>query len=247
LADQFDAFRKEIEEDLARERAQQFWNQYGTYVLGAAVALVIGVAVYKLLENRRFEAAAAASSALTAAIKAADSKAPEALGKLEALTDAPGGYGTLARFRLAAEQARTGARDKALATYDALAKAPNIDRLWSDYAALQSGLLKLDAGDWNDAKNRLSDLADDKNPWRHQAREALGLAAFKSGATSEAREHLTKLIAGGAPASIVERAQVILSELTQAELAKAAPVTTTPPPPPKEVPKATNAPAPTKK
>jgi hypothetical protein len=243
LADQFDTFKKEIEEDLARERAQQFWNRYGTYVVGAALALVLGVATYKLLESRKRSAAEAAATALTAAVQSLEAKSADGLGKLEALTDAPGGYGILAQLRVAAEQARSGARDKAIASYDALARNPNVDRLWSDFAALQAGLLKVDAGDWSDVKNRLNDLASDSGSWRHQAREGLGIAAFKSGDLTQARDVLAKLVAGeGVPRAIVERAQIMLSEIAQAELAKAAPVTTVPPPAP-----SSPAPAPTKK
>ena len=188
MADQFDAFQKEVAEDLQRERMQKLWQQYGTYIIAGAVAIVLGVAGYKFQEARRIAAAEANGRQFTDAVKAlATSKGPEDQAKLAALSTNPSGYGLLARLRIAADDAAAGRTDKALATYDAISAQPGIDRELADYARLQTAMLKVDTTDWTDIQNRVIDLAGDASPWRHGAREVLGLAAYKAGKLPEAR------------------------------------------------------------
>jgi hypothetical protein len=223
VADQFEVFKREVEEDLQRERALAFWNRYGTYLIAGAVALILGVAGYQYSKSRSLAAAEASGAALQNAMKAVADKNPDAEAMLARVAGSGGGAGALARLRLAALHVSSGATDKALAAYDALARDPGLDKILSDFAALQAGLLKMDAGDWNDARNRLNDLAGDQNPWRHQAREALGLAALKAGQSAEAREVLQKVLTdAAAPRGLQERVQIMLSEFAQAELAKGA-------------------------
>jgi hypothetical protein len=224
VADQFDVFKKEIEEDLQRDRALKFWEQYGTYVIAGVVALILGVAGYKYNQNRALAAAEANGKALQVAMKAVADKQPTGEAQLAALASSPGGTGALARLRLAAVHVEAGAKDKAIAVYDALARDATVDKLLSDFAALQAGLLKMDTADWTDARTRLNEVAGDQNPWRHQAREALGLGALKAGQTAEAREVLQKVLTdAAAPRGLQERVQIMLAEIAQAELAKAAP------------------------
>lgn len=225
MADQFDAFQKEVAEDLQRERMQKLWKQYGTYVIAGAFAIVLGVAGWKFLEARRVAAAEANGREFTAAVQALTAgKGPEDQAKLSAMTTNPGGYGLLARLRVAANDAAAGRTDKAVAAYDAIALQPGIDRQIADYARLQTAMLKVDTADWTDIQNRVIDLAGDASPWRHSAREVLGLAAYTAGKLPEARAQFEKLVADAStPRSIAERAGIVLAEIVQGELAKALP------------------------
>lgn len=239
MADQFDAFQKEIAEDLHRERLQKMWEQYGTYILGAAAAFVIAVAGWKFMDNRRQAAADSQSVRYVSALRAiAENKAEDGQKTLAAMAGStPGGYGLMARLRLAASEAAAGQTDKAFATYDAIAQQSGVDKVIADYARLQSAMLKIDSSEWTETQNRLIDLATDANPWKHNARELLGFSAYRTGKLPEARQQFEKLVADPtAPAAIKERANVVMAEIAQAELAKtqsATPPATSPQPAPK--------------
>ena len=225
MADQFDAFQKEVEEDLQRERMQKFWQQYSTYILAGAAAIVLGVAGWKYLEARKIAAAEANGRQFTEAVRAlAAGKGPEDQAKMAAMAADASGYGLLARLRLAADDATAGRTDKALAAYEAIATQTGIDRQIADYARLQTAMLKVDTAEWTDIQNRVIDLAGDASPWRHGAREVLGLAAFRAGKLPEARAQFEKLVADpSTPRSISERAGIVLGEIVQGELAKLQP------------------------
>lgn len=230
MADQFDAFQKEVEEDLQRERMQRLWKDYGTFMIAGCVAIVLGVAGYKFVEARRITAAETASRAFSDSIKALTAKKDAATKDavdtkpLEALTANTSSYGMLAKLRLAAAHAAAGETAKAVTTYDELAKQAGIDRQIAEYARLQSAMLTIDTASWTETQNRVNDLAVDASPWRHAAREILGMAAYKAGMADEAKSQFGKLVGDPTtPRSISERGGIILAEIAQSELAKTVP------------------------
>jgi hypothetical protein len=223
MSEQFDAFKKEVEEDLQRERMRKLWEQYGTYIIGACAALVLAVAGWKLLENRRIAAAENNSAKYVSALRAlSENKTDEGAKALDALSSAPGGYGLLAKLRLAASQAAAGDAVKAAAGYEAVSRMSGVDKVVTDYARLQAAMLKIDSSEWTDIKTRLIDLTVDNNPWRHAAQELMGFSAYRTGNITDARGVFEKLVADpAAPAAIKERASVVMGMLVQADLAKA--------------------------
>jgi hypothetical protein len=233
MADQFDTFQKEIEEDLQRERLQKLWEQYGTYLIAGAVAIVLAVAAWKFTEARRQAAAQANAARYLEAVKSIAAKTPDVGQKaLADLANNPAGYGLLARLRLAGADATAGQTDKAVAAYDVIAKQPGIDKIIADYARLQTAMLTVDTATWTDTQNRLIELAAEGNPWRHGARELLGIAAAKAGNAAEARTQFERLLADPAtPKNMSDRANIVMGDLAQAELAKVQSITTTVPTP----------------
>ena len=55
-----------------------------------------------------------------------------------------------------------------------------------DAARLRAALLLVDNGSYADVASRAEALSTDSNPFRHSAREALGLAAWKEGRSADA-------------------------------------------------------------
>lgn len=234
MAQQDDGLLREVEEELRRERLEKLWTQYGTYILGAAVAVVLGVLLYKFWEQRQISAAQDSGAHYEEALSLINDKkegsAEAEFSKLAA--DSYGGYGALARLQAAGILAKQGKTAEALANYDALAADNRADQMLREYARLQAAGLRIGEADFTEIENRLTPLMDDEAPWRFSARELLGLAAFKAGKFTDARAVLTPLFVDqSVPQSIVERAQIIMAEIAAAEIAKksaAAPAPTTP-------------------
>ncbi len=224
MANNDDTLLREVEEELRRERMEQLWNRYGNIVLAAAAALVLMVGGYKFYEARQLAAANAAGSAFEkAAFLATEKKTEEARKAFEDLAKtAPGGYAALARLRLAGLALDTGDKAKAAAEYEALTSSSGTDPLLKSFAKLQATALKIGEADFTEVENRLNDLVGETSPWRANAREMLALAALKAGKTEVARKALEELLADRAvPGDIRERAQMMLSGIVAADLAKA--------------------------
>jgi hypothetical protein len=228
MADEpLDLMSREIEEELRRERLLKLWDTYGTYVTAAVVLLVVGVGGWKYYEHRQAQANEAASTRYIIALTDFAGKRPyEALKTLEeVIAQAPAGYATLARLRLAAYDGTEGNAADALAAYDQIAKDTSVDPLLADFARLQSAMLNFDNVSFTELKNQLSPLALDRSPWRYSARELLGLGAAKAGRPAEAKNYFQRLLADrGTPPGIAERARVMVAVLTEAGRAKAAPL-----------------------
>jgi len=239
MTDQRDSLAREIDEELRREQLLKLWEQYGTYIIAAAVLIIAGIGGFKYYEYRRTVSAETAGASFTAAAReAAQDKKAEAQKALEGIAaNAPAGYAALARLRLAAGDREAGKTEQAASAFEAIAKERGLDPLLADYARLQAAMLRLDAANWTDMQNRLTDLAADGNAWRFSARELLGLAAQKAGKTEEARTQFQRLLGDrNTPPSIGERARIMLAMLTEAELASApasAPAAPVPAPEPK--------------
>ena len=221
-----DLMAREIEEELRREQFLKLWDKYGVYVLAAVLAVVVGVAGWKYYEHQQADANEGASTQFIFALNDLGSKRVlEGQKGLEALAaNAPTGYAALAGLRLAAQQGVEGNVLGALKAYEGVAKDETVDPMLRDYAVLQIAMLKFDTALFPELRNQITSLTSDRNPWRHSARELLGMGAMKAGLGLEARNHFGRLLADGStPPSIAERARMMLALLDEAERAKSAP------------------------
>ena len=193
--------------------------------------LLSGIGGYKVWDSRQVAASEAAGARFTMAVQAASTgKTDDALKQFADLaTTSPTGYKALAQMQLAGAQVKGGKREEALPIYEGLAKDSSIDPLMRDFATLQAAMLRLDAADWTEMKNRLTPLMSDSSAWRAMARETLGLSAYKTGNTDEARKLFEQVLSDRlTPPSVSERALLMLALLTDAEVAKSAAVPTKP-------------------
>lgn len=226
MAEERDLMAKEVDEELRREQLKKIWDNYGTYIIAAAALIVVGVGGFKWWEGRRIAATEAAGARFEEALSkaaATDGKSEEASKTFgEIAKSGSAGYSTLAQLMLAANAAKAGKTEEAIAAYETSARSTG-DGLVKDFARLQVAALKVDSADWTEMQNRLNDLIADRNPWRYSARELLGLSALRAGKTDEARQTLAPLTTDPmVPASIRERASAMLGAIVAAELAKTA-------------------------
>ena len=173
---------QEVDEDVRRDKAAEFWKKYQLVVIGAAVLLVLATAGWRFYQNRQIAAEQTAGGAFQQALALdRDGKSAEAntaFGKLAA--DATPGYRTLARLAQAAVLSKTDAKG-AIAAYDALAADAALGATFQQAARLRAALLRLDAGETDAAKSALEALAAGDSVYRHTARLALGVIALNAG------------------------------------------------------------------
>lgn len=225
MATERDTLLKEVHEELRREQFEKIWQQYGTYIIGAIVALLLGVGGYKWWESRSIADAEAAGLRFEEALNLTEAgKTDDAHKAFSTIASGSrSNYALLAQLALAGEAVKSGKTESAIAAYDAAASKAG-DALIKDFARLQSVSLKIDSIDFTEAQNRLNDLIADNNPWRFMARELLGVAAVRSGRLDDARNVLAPLSADPrAPAAVRDRAGALMNLVVSAELERTAP------------------------
>jgi hypothetical protein len=209
-----DTFLREVDEAVRHDQYKKLWDRYGVVALGAAALIVVGVAGYKgwsyWQEKRAQDAGARFTQALLMEDGADAAKAREMLTALA--ESGPEGYRVLARFQLAAAEAKAGDIDKAVADYDALAIDPGVDPILQGHATLQAAALLLDKADYAEMERRLKGLVDSNSAWRFSARELLGLSAYRLNNMREAERQFSALIGDqGTPPNLRERADMMLA------------------------------------
>jgi len=189
-----DVFR-EVDEDLRREQFRKAWKRWAPYVYGAAFLIVAAVSGYKLWEYVRDAQAQATGDRFIAALNlSADGEYEQAIDALESIVeDGSGGYPILARMRVAADEAAHGNTEAAIAHYDTIAADGAVPTEIRNIAALRAAMLVVDRVDFADLTRRIGDLATVGNPWRHTAREILGLGAWRAGDYAAAEKYFADI------------------------------------------------------
>lgn len=226
MADNNDPMLRELEAEVRREQMAKLWDRYGIYAIVLAALLVVGVGGYKWWEARSIAAAEEAGARYEEAMRLAqEGKGDEARQAFEAMArEAPKGYASLARLQIAGEAASAGKTADAISAYEAVAGDGSVDALLRQYAQLQIASLKVDTADFTEMQNRLTPLLGDDSAWRHNARELLGLSAYRSGRLEEARQLFLELAADQkTPFYVRERAGLIMGLITSAEAQQGAP------------------------
>jgi hypothetical protein len=219
-----DALMREVDEELRRDQLKKMWDEYGTYILAGAVAVLLGVGGYKWWEGRKAAAAERAGAQFEQALELATTgKSDEAQKLLKSIgSSGSAGYAMLSELALAGQAVKAGNAEAAIAAYEAAAARAS-DPTVKDFARLQSVSLKIDSADFTEVQNRLNDLVADKNPWRYMARELVGISAVRAGRLDDARNMLAPLAADPrAPAAVRERAGALMAIVVAGELERAA-------------------------
>jgi len=210
-----DIFR-EVDEDLRHERYQKLWRQYGRYVIGVAVAIVVVVAGYEgwtgYVRSQRAAEGARFAAALSLVRTGKTAEAGDAFAGLA--RDAGAGYMLLARLQEAARRAEAGDAASAVAIYDALAADDGLDPAFHGLAIILATLHGLDSGETGAMTARLAPLLAADSPWRHSARELTGLIALRAGDIARGRAVLRQLADDAeAPQGMRGRATELLAVL----------------------------------
>ena len=186
---------QEIDEELRSDRMRALWRRFGPFVIGAAVAVVVIVAVNEGWTWYHANNAAQSSDELYAAFDAIDGgDLAAAQTQLDTLiADGSGSYPVLAQFRKAGVLAKEGKIDEAVAAYDALANSQSNAHL-RELALVLGGTLMVDAGTLGDVESRVGSIAAEGSALRNAARETLGLAQYKAGDFAAAQANFEAVV-----------------------------------------------------
>ncbi len=211
-----DIFR-EVDDEVRRDKATEFWNKHGGKLVGGALAIVLAVAGWRFYDDYTFRERAALGATFEAAIGDANAGKPDSMAALTTLAEKKSGtYPALARFRLASELARAAkddaARANAVSAFDALAADAALPAEWRELARLRAGFVLVDHGAFEEVEKRLLPLAAPSQIYRHSAREGIALSAYRAGKFDKALDALQSIILDSeAPANLRQRAEILLA------------------------------------
>jgi hypothetical protein len=215
---------REVDEELRHERYKKLWDRYGLYVVGAAVLLVLAVAGWRGWEWYAARQAAESSVRFEAAMQLSrDGKPAEAEKAFDQLSkDGAAGYRTLARFRDAAETAKTDAK-AGVAAFDAIAADTSLEAPMRDIARVQAAYLLVDIASVAEIKGRMDPLAVPGGAFRHSANEIIGLAHYRAGEYEQTAKIFASIVGDPeTPPALRQRAQVVNALVAGAASAKSA-------------------------
>lgn len=208
-----DGFFREVDEELRTDRVRTFWRRYGAYVIGGAVALVLVVSVLRGWEWYQTREAEQSGDALLAATRLIEAdqrdEALVALRRIEAEGNET--YRTLARMKIASVLNEENRPAEAVAIYDAVAADDNADAEQRSLARIRAAMILVDTGTVDDVRQRIGLLATPGAPYRHSARENLGLALYKARDLQAAFDQFNAVVQDAeAPRGVRERSELML-------------------------------------
>ena len=209
-----DGLFREIDEELRQEHYANLWKKYGTYIIGAALALVVGVAGFQGWRNYDVSTRTAEGMRFAEAQRLMHGDQNEAAARAFAslVADANAGYALLARFQDAVLLAGQGDHAGAIIAYRELAGDTGIDVLYRDLALVLGALHEIDTADRATLSQRIAPLTSDDNPWRYSAREIMAILARRNGDAGKTRELYSGIANDvAAPSGIRARAQEMLA------------------------------------
>jgi hypothetical protein len=208
----------EVDEEVRREQLKKLWDTYGTHLIVVCVLVVATVAGWRAYDYYQAKQAAEAGAAFQAAAALAtdgkNKEAEEAFGKLA--TTGTASYRMLAKFREAAEAARRDPK-AAVAIYDQLAADTSLGRVLQDLAAVRAGTLLVDTAPYSEIVQRLEPLTAADRTFRHSARVALALAAWRAKDVAAMRKWSDMVLADAESPSGTRGQIQMLQALTDAD------------------------------
>jgi hypothetical protein len=186
-----DEFIEEIKEEVRRDKLLEIWNQYGNYIIGGILAILLITAGYMYWQHRKETALYSEATQYEEALSLnKEGKQKEAEDKLKQLmTTAATGYKTLASFELAKLRASEGQETQDV--YEVTMKDSKIPEIYRQLATY-----KYLVSTFNNAKTNLENDYQDafnKSPWLPSFKELQALAFIKDGETNKAHKIFVEL------------------------------------------------------
>lgn len=215
----YDSFIAEVNAEVRQEKARAFGRRYGFLIIAAIVIFVLMIIIYQIYHHEQVKKAGNIGDTFFKSLDLADTRHfDEAMEQLEHVKASHfGGYPFLARLREASLLMEKGDTVKSVEVFDSVAADEKAPQILRKVAKIRAAYILVDTGTLDDVKKRVKDMANDIDPMRMSAREALGLAAYKANKMDEAVDYFKKISSEEALGKkITDRARIML-ELIQAE------------------------------
>jgi hypothetical protein len=211
-----DEFIREVDEAVRQDRWLAVWKQYSAYIIGAALAVVIGTAAGVGWQNYEAGQRAANARAFAEATDLLSEDRPaEAAAALQTFADrVGGGVAVIAKFRAAEAEKQAGNSEGKLTLLGSLSESGDTRSLYQRLATLLAKQETLGEDDAEMFIDEIELLLTPDNPWRASLIELTAVAQMKSGRMEEARATLEALLSEEAvPTNLERRASELLSAL----------------------------------
>lgn len=178
-----EAFLREVDENLRRDRAQDFVKAYGKWLIAALVLFLAAVGGWLYWQDRQREQAAAQSEELMAIYNDIGAgKGEQAAKRLQPLESADNDVvRALARLTQAAIALESNDRAAALGQYRELSGDDGIPEPYRNLALVRATALEFDTIQPQEVISRLEPLTKPGNPWFGSAGELTAMAYLKQG------------------------------------------------------------------
>lgn len=205
----------EVDDAVRKDELKEWWNRWGTWVVAAAVAVVVGVTA--LVGWRQYDASrrGEASAAYSAALMQIAQDKPAALKALEdQAKNAPEPYRSLAALVAAQLREPLDAQVEAL-----LAVAPTLPSAeLSDLANVIAAYKSIDSPKAEEMVAKLEPLAGPGRPFRLSVRELQAMLAVRKGDLKRARDLWSEIAKDPqVPQAAAQRASAMLNLYGPAE------------------------------
>ena len=211
-----DEFIREVDEAVRQDRWTAIWKEYGAYIVGAGLAVVVGTAAgvgWQTYQKNKLDSQARSLAAATALL-AEDQPADAASAFRTLAKEAGGGVGVVATLRSAEAEKEAGNLDAKLEALSGLAADGGVEPLYSQLAELLALQEEINDGDAETLIDKLDQAATPDNPWRASLLELRALVEMKAGQTNKARATLQSLLdAPDTPGNLARRASELLNAL----------------------------------
>jgi hypothetical protein len=183
-----EAFLREVDDDLRRDRMEQFAKKYGTWLIAAVVVFLIAVAAYLYWQKKQQDKASAQSEELMSIYNDIGAgKTDAAKKRLQPLESASSDLvRSLALLTEAAIALPTNDRDTALAKYKMVSADKDLPDPYRNLALIRTTTLEFDKLKPEEVISRLEPLTKPGNPWFGSAGELTAMAYIKQGHNDQA-------------------------------------------------------------
>jgi hypothetical protein len=192
-----ESFLREVDENLRRDRMQDFAKTYGKWLIAALVLFLLAVAGWLYWQNRQQEKAAEQSEELMGIYTdIGTGKTEQAAKRLEPLENSDNDVvRSLALLTEAAIALDRNDRATALANYRTLAADEGLPEAYRNLGLIRATALEFDQLKPEEVIARLEPLARPGNPWFGSAGELTAMALLKQGQNDRAARLFAALAA----------------------------------------------------
>ncbi|RCL00551.1 MAG: hypothetical protein JSC189_001130 [Candidatus Tokpelaia sp. JSC189] len=216
-----DSFICEINQELRQEKARSLWRRYGSLLVSAAVILVLVITAVQGYTTWIDGKASRIGDSFLATFELTDKAGQgRVLAKLAEIEKSGfGAYPALAKMRKATILVNEGKRIDAVALLDNIVANVSTPEILKNMASVRAAYILVDIGSFADVEERVKRLATNIDPMRFAARDALGLAAWRTGRIADSVYYFSKIRddKGAAGTGFLQRADMMLDLLQNKE------------------------------